>query len=114
MAKNVKIYTSDFYCTNCGKKGIPVIRFSGKGRESGHLKKLFCVYCQEEHNHAEVRSGAPYTAEDFKEEFELGRFVDGNKVPIAELISCQEEECKYNRHKKCWNANKSYDCPYRD
>ena len=33
---------SDFYCTECGRKGIPIIRIAGKEREAGHLKKLYC------------------------------------------------------------------------
>ena len=37
MAKNI---FDDFYCTSCGKKGIPIVRKAGAGRESGHLKKL--------------------------------------------------------------------------
>mgnify|MGYP006988906832 CR=1 FL=1 len=35
---------SDFYCTHCGNKGIPIIRPAGQERESGHLKKIFCFY----------------------------------------------------------------------
>ena len=58
MARKTKdvrnITLSDFYCTKCGMKGIPVFRTIGQEREPGHLKKLFCLHCQEETNMAEV------------------------------------------------------------
>ena len=105
--------TSDFYCTKCGRKGIPIVRRAGQQREAGHLKKLFCLYCQEETNHAEVRPFGAYNVEDFKEEFELGRFVDGQKTLVAELMSCTNIKCKYNKSGKCWNSNHSYNCGHR-
>lgn len=105
--------TSDFYCTKCGRKGIPIVRRAGQQREAGHLKKLFCLYCQEETNHAEVRPFGAYNVEDFREEFELGRFVDGQKIPIAELMSCTNVKCEYNKSGKCWNSNHSYNCGHR-
>ena len=104
---------SDFYCTVCAKKGIPIIRKPSQQREAGHLKKLFCLNCQKETNHVEIRPFGSYTLEDFQEEYELGRFVDGNRIPIAELLSCSKVECKYNKNGKCWNSNYSYDCKHR-
>ena len=90
MSRNMTI--SDFYCTKCGRKGIPIARKQGQQREPGHLKKLYCLACGEETNHAEVRGvGSAYTKEDFMLEFALGRFVDGKKIPIAELMSCSEK-----------------------
>ena len=44
-----------FVCTKCGNKGIPISRKQSKQRESGHLKKLYCVHCKEETNHIEIR-----------------------------------------------------------
>lgn len=44
-----------FVCSKCGKKGIPISRKQSKQRESGHLKKLYCVHCREETNHIEIR-----------------------------------------------------------
>ena len=105
--------TSDFYCTNCGKKGIPIVRKAGQYREAGHLKRLFCLYCQKVVNHAEIRPFGSYTLEKFKEEFELGRFVNGDKIPIADLLGCSKTDCKYNKNGKCWNSNHSYECPHR-
>lgn len=113
MAKNQAIFKSDFYCTCCGKQGIPIARKIGKQREAGHLKKLFCLNCQKETNHVEIRPFGSYQYEDFKEEYDLGRFIDGNRIPVADLMSCSKIDCTYNRHGKCWNSNYSYECPYR-
>ena len=74
MAKNQEITTSEFYCTKCGRRGIPIARRIGSQREGGHLKKLYCLYCKEEVNHVEVRPFGDYNYEDFLEEFNLGRF----------------------------------------
>lgn len=113
MPKNQEITTSEFYCTKCGKKGIPIARRVGKQREAGHLKRLYCMYCKEDVNHAEIRPFGEYNYEDFLMEYELGRFIDGNKIPIAELPSCTHINCQYNVKGKCWNSNQSYDCKYR-
>lgn len=113
MPKNQKITTSEFYCTECGKRGIPIARKIGQQREVGHLKKLFCLYCQKKTNHAEIRPFGAYNYEDFLEEFELGRFVNGEKTPINELMSCTKTECHYNKNGKCWNSKRDYDCGHR-
>lgn len=79
--KNVRNITlSDFYCTKCGMKGIPVFRTIGQEREPGHLKKLFCLNCQEETNMAEVRSNSKYNLDNFWIEYEYGNFdSEGNR-----------------------------------
>ena len=89
---------SDFYCTECGRKGIPIIRIAGKEREAGHLKKLYCLYCQKETNHAEIRPFGKYNKEDFKKE---------------NLMFCSKEDCEFNVNKRCWNCSYSFDCEYR-
>ena len=110
---NCRYTISDFYCTECGRRGINIVRKVGKEREPGHLKKIFCLYCNKETNHAEVRPFGAYDYEDFEEEFRLGRFVDGNRVPDNELTLCTNIECKYNKERKCWNCNGFYDCKYK-
>ena len=65
---------SDFYCTLCGNKGIPVFRPENKMRPSGHLKNLYCIHCHRETPHAEVRPLGKYTYRDFKCEFKYGNF----------------------------------------
>lgn len=79
---------SDFYCTVCGHKGIPIIRKVGKEKEPGHLKKLYCLYCNKETNMVEVRpSNLKYTLQDFLIEFENGNFEGGErKLPYKQFI----------------------------
>lgn len=114
MSRKNGITKSDFYCTKCGKKGIPIARQINSQREAGHLKRLFCLFCQEETNHAEVRPFGSYNYEDFKEEFDLGRFKEGERCRICELEDCNKNECPYNKHGRCWNWNESYNCGHRN
>lgn len=114
MAKVTKAMTeSKFFCTKCGHEGLPIMRPKGHRREPGHLKKLYCIYCQEEINHAEIRDIEGYTENDFKQEFELGRFINGNRVETKNLFNCSKIDCPYNINGQCWNANKSYECRHR-
>ena len=68
------IVGEEFYCCKCGCKGIPVVRQTGKERGAGHLKKLWCLNCNEETNHAECIPGSKYTKEDFQIEFKYKNF----------------------------------------
>ena len=113
MSRNKEITKSDFYCVECGKRGIPIARRIGQQREAGHLKNLFCLYCGKQTNHAEIKPFGSYRYEDFLEEFELGRFVNGKKFPIADLTSCTKQDCKYNKSGKCWNSKRDYNCGHR-
>lgn len=108
-----KMLLSDFYCAECGVKGIPIMRKAGQNREAGHLKKLFCLKCQKETNHAEIRPYGSYRYENFLEEYELGRYHKGKKIPVSKLEVCGEKECPYNKHGHCWNSNYSFDCGKR-
>lgn len=89
MPKNQKTTTSEFYCTKCGERGIPIARKIGKQREAGHLKKIYCIKCKESVNFAEVRPFGEYNYEDFLLEFKYGNFdQDGNrKLPYKQFIS---------------------------
>lgn len=83
---------SEFYCTKCGNKGIPIVRRAGRGREAGHLKKLWCIYCKEEHNFCETKEFTHYSKEDFDLEFKYGNFAsDGTRK-----MSYGEFRCKLN------------------
>lgn len=104
---------SRFFCTNCGREGIPVARKKGQERKSGHLKKLYCIYCDKEVNHVEIKLAGDYSYEDFLEEFEAGRFRDGNRDSIEDLLGCSKGECPFNKNGKCWNANNSAECPHK-
>lgn len=83
-----KISISDFYCTQCSHKGIPLIRASGKEREPGHLKKLFCLTCQKEVNMVEIKPRGKYTLDDFLIEFNNHNFdQEGNrKEPWEQFV----------------------------
>ena len=95
---------SDFYCTCCGHKGIPVIRKIGAERESGHLKKLFCLYCQEERNMVEIKNKGKYTLEDFEIEYNEGNFINGERIkPYKQFIA--EHYQNKNRRGKGYNGN---------
>lgn len=70
-----------FYCTQCGERGIPVHRKYGQFREVGHLKKLYCLACGKETNHAECISASKYDSSMFFEEYESGNFdSEGNRI----------------------------------
>lgn len=78
---NRKMMLSDFYCTCCSHKGIPVFRTRGKEKEPGHLKKLFCLYCQREVNMVEIRPMGKYTLDDFLIEYNNHNFdKNGNRI----------------------------------
>lgn len=113
MAKIKKIHISDMYCTSCGKKGIPVARTMGQTREAGHLKKLYCIFCKKDTNHAEVRQYGKYTVDIFNKEFQTGRFVNGEKKTIEELETCHNEDCMACINGKCWNSQGNIACQER-
>lgn len=106
---------SDFYCVECGFKGIPLPRKKGQERGSGHLKNIFCLNCRKETNHCEIvnENGSAYSYEDFLKEFNLGRFVNGKRIAIKDLVKCTKYHCHYNQNGHCWNANNSYNCPHK-
>lgn len=65
--------THDFYCVMCGNKALPCFR-TGKQREKGHLKKLWCPICKKEVNCAEISNN--YPVEVFRYEFEHHNFTE--------------------------------------
>ena len=91
MPKIFQMKTSRFFCTKCGKEGLPVHRKKGQERKENDN----------------------YTYETFREEFEAGRFVEGNRYEINELLSCTKINCPYNKNGKCWNSDFSNDCGHR-
>lgn len=113
MAKTYQTVSSQFFCTKCGKEGLPVRRKMGQERAAGHLKKLYCLYCKEEVNHVEIKDKGKYTYNDFLEEFNSGRFVEGDRIAIKELFGCSKTDCPYNKNGKCWNSNNSAECKHK-
>jgi len=89
-----KIMISDFYCTQCGHKGIPIVRKDNKIREPGHLKKLYCIYCNQENNHVECKEFSKYTHEDFLKEFNGHNFKeDGTRqLPWKQFLAEARKE----------------------
>ena len=87
MANN-NFTTSEFFCTQCGRRGIPIVRRAGRQREAGHLKKLYCLNCKEKHNFVEVRPFGEYNQEDFEIEFKNGNFnKEGQrKLPYKQFL----------------------------
>lgn len=83
----MRIITSDFYCTECGRKGIPIPRKEGQLRKEGHLKKLYCLYCNKEVNMIEIKENSnSYTLQDFEDEIKYGNFKEGNRIlPLNEF-----------------------------
>jgi predicted RNA-binding Zn-ribbon protein involved in translation (DUF1610 family) len=65
---------SDFWCINCGKKGIPIIRERGRRRKPGHRKALYCTTCRTVINHVETRNEEE--ARQFREDFAAGKFAE--------------------------------------
>lgn len=82
MCKNSDFSVSRMFCCNCRNEGIPITRKVGQFRSPGHLKKMYCIYCQKEWNHAEIRSiGSDYTLEDFNLEMDYHNFdSEGNRI----------------------------------
>lgn len=84
IMKNIKNYrTHDFYCLNCGKRNISIMRPRGRMREKGHRKALWCPYCQEYVNHFECFDEED--AWEFKQAFENQEFVEEAQESIQFL-----------------------------
>lgn len=66
--------THDFYCLNCGRKSIPIVRSTGRLREKKHRKVLYCPWCQRDVNHIECRT--PREVEIFNQRFKNGEFAE--------------------------------------
>lgn len=94
MKKNYNIRKSEFYCCKCGRRGLDIHRRPSQQREAGHLKKLFCLYCKEEVNHAEVDPDFHYTKEDFMLEFKYHNFDENQnrKESLNSLKARLEKE----------------------
>ena len=70
----------DFYCLNCGRKNIPLIRDCGKRRGKYHRKSLYCIWCKNTVNHIEICNQEE--KEEFLEAFENGEFKEESKNSI--------------------------------
>ena len=85
MTRNIKNYrTHDFYCLNCGKRNISVMRPRGFLRERGHRKAMYCPHCKLDVNHLECRNDED--AFNFKIDFEEGKYIQEAKESINFLM----------------------------
>ena len=80
--RSKKVLISEFYCTKCGNRGIDLVRNKNQ-REAGHLKKLYCLHCQEQKNFVEIRPASNYTYDDFLMELHHGNFTEDGKRRVA-------------------------------
>lgn len=46
----------NFYCLNCGRKGISIARNRGFKREKLHRKRMYCPWCKIDINHIECNT----------------------------------------------------------
>ena len=63
---------NDFYCINCGHKGIPLPR--KKTKEYFHRKKMYCPWCGKIVNHIECHNNGE--AVIFLENYQLGLYQE--------------------------------------
>ena len=85
MTRNIKNYrTHDFYCLNCGKRNISVMRPRGFLRERGHRKVMYCPHCKLDVNHLECRNDEDVF--NFKIDFEEGKYIQEAKESIDFLM----------------------------
>jgi len=84
MHRTKYILDHAFYCTQCGRRGIPIAR--KRCREEGHLKRLYCVHCERVVNHVECVPNSKYDENTFMEEFTSGNFdEDGmRRIPLSQ------------------------------
>ena len=81
MAKNKTVVKNDFYCVECGNRGIPAARTTRHQREAGHLKRMYCMNCHKETNMVEIKPyGDNYNLDLFLVEYKLGNFKEGQRV----------------------------------
>jgi len=73
--------SSEFWCVNCGQRGIPIMRERSCRREKGHRKALYCIRCKMVLNHVETRNEDE--ARRFREDFAAGKFTEEAKQTIA-------------------------------
>ncbi len=94
-----KFETHTFWCIRCGQQTIPIMRKAGFMHGKFHRKKLYCLHCQKETNHVEIRYPSKYTLDDFWIEFTHNNFTkEGTrKEPLRQFVSkIRQEEKRKN------------------
>ena len=75
----------DFYCLNCGKKTITLMRKIGKQKERFHRKKLFCPWCKNDVNAVECKT--QQDVDEFLDKYNKGEFVEEAKESMNYIIN---------------------------
>lgn len=95
MPKGGRSYEShDFYCINCGGKGIPIARNRSKAKKQFHRKLMYCWHCHHTVNHIEC-------CNDLEKQKFFTDFLNGvyREEANAELLY-EKEHPKYQNYLK--------------
>ena len=74
-----------FYCMNCGRVGIPIMRPDSRRHERHHRKKLYCLTCKVEVNHIECSNSEEEN--EFLTNFKEGAYLNEAKESILAIRS---------------------------
>lgn len=80
MSRKPVMTIHDFYCINCGEKGISLPRKRGRQYGKFHRKKMYCPHCGAIVNHIEVRNDIETW--EFKNAFDAGEFEEEAKESL--------------------------------
>lgn len=72
--------THDFYCIQCGKKGIPIARANNKRKGKEHRKYMYCPNCKHMTNHIECWN--ELEAQKFQNDFQKGVYIDESREEL--------------------------------
>lgn len=81
MRNNRSYETHDFYCVNCGSKGIPLARKLSHSKGKAHRKQMYCWKCQHTVNHIECSTAEEVEA--FLKDFKAGKFAEEAKAELS-------------------------------
>ena len=79
--------THNFYCLNCGRRAVPLMRPKSHKYSSCHRKALFCPWCGTTVNHIEIATEEE--KEWFFNEFNNGSFIE---EALQSIQYCSEVE----------------------
>lgn len=93
--KNCRNYeTVNFYCINCGSKGIPIARMGNNRKDKGHRKNMYCPTCRHTVNHIECRN--EFEEQQFIEDFNNGVYKDEALAELEYEATCPRLSVIYN------------------
>lgn len=81
-----RLIDSQFYCINCGKRGMDCLRRTGRQKKGLHLKALYCCHCHTICNHAEIKTLDDLV--EFKEKFNNGEY---KQLAKESIIQCKKD-----------------------